>query len=96
MSEVRKSAAVGPTAGVVVPFPSSGARMVDQAASSVSRNDSVETTSLARRLASASTHVKEAHGERAERVAALKAAIESGTYRPDPEAIARALLGRAL
>lgn len=65
-----------------------------EAAEKGGRGDSNGITPAARELARALHAVEAVDEVRAERVAALRAQIASGTYNPDPREIARHLLER--
>jgi negative regulator of flagellin synthesis FlgM len=68
----------------------------EAAASESISPDSAGITQNARELAQARTVVEESPEVRAEKVAALKAAIANGTYNADPREIARSLMAKGL
>jgi negative regulator of flagellin synthesis FlgM len=93
MSGVRKtSGATGP----VAPYGPAPQRGPAAPAAKAGRGDSSGITSAARELGRALHAVEEIDEVRSERVAALRAQIASGTYRPDPREIAKKLLERGL
>ncbi|HMO53052.1 MAG TPA: flagellar biosynthesis anti-sigma factor FlgM, partial [Tepidiformaceae bacterium] len=60
------------------------------------RSDSAGITSAARELGRALQAVEEVDAVRAERVEALRAQIQNGTYNPDPREIAKKLLEQGI
>lgn len=93
MSGVRKTGATGGPAALYgntrPPAPAGHA-------AKSARADSSGITPAARELAGALHAVEEVDDVRAERVAALRAQIQNGTYAPDPREIAKKLLERGL
>ncbi len=93
MSGVRKTSGAGAARGVVREFP--GARVQQVAAADrVDRVDSAGVSDRARELAAALQAVAESDEVRAMRVAALKAQIANGTYKPDPREVALKMVER--
>jgi negative regulator of flagellin synthesis FlgM len=92
MAEVKKTSGASAAGGVIYDFarPRTGATTAER----TKRSDSSGITGEARELASALELVTESDEVRAERVAALKAQIANGTYKPDPREIARKLVER--
>ncbi|GMV86957.1 MAG: hypothetical protein AMXMBFR80_28100 [Dehalococcoidia bacterium] len=92
MAGVRKTSGGSAARGVV--YGAASARQPVPPAASADRIDSAGITSEARALSRALDMVEEAPEVRAERVRALRARIQNGTYNPDPREIARKLVER--
>lgn len=92
MAGVRKTSGTGAPRGVVHDL--AGARQRVMPAAAVEPVDSAGITPRARTLARALEAVEESSEVRAERVRALRAQIQNGTYNPDPREIARRLVER--
>lgn len=92
MAGVRKTSGSGAARGVVYDLASARQRVAP--ASGAGRLDSAGITPGARELARAREIVEEAPDVRAERVRALRAQIQNGTYNPDPREIAKRLVER--
>ncbi len=89
MSNVGPMHGAEPPAGVIYELAQARPR---KAAKPARSGDATGITAAGRELASASAVVSATQDVRSERVQALKAQINSGEYKPDPEAIARRLL----
>jgi negative regulator of flagellin synthesis FlgM len=74
-----------------VPAPADGARAA--AAPTAPRRDALELSPVANDVRTARTALAAVPEVRAERVAALRQAIATGSYQVDPELLARRLLG---
>ncbi len=92
MAGVRKTSGSSAARGVV--YDLAHARQRVAPAASAEHLDSAGITPEARALSHALEMVEEAPEVRAERVRALRAQIQNGTYNPDPREIARKLVER--
>ncbi len=92
MAGVRKTSGAAAARGVVYDLASARQRVAPAAAAE--RADSAGITSEARALSRTLEMVEEAAEIRAERVRALRAQIQNGTYNPDPREIAKKLVER--
>jgi negative regulator of flagellin synthesis FlgM len=92
---IQGTRASGSTTPVVADFVKHKASR-EAAANASGSSDSSGITQGARELARARETVEASPEVRAEKVAALKAAIANGTYSADPREIARSLLEKGL
>lgn len=93
---IQGTRASGTTAATIVDFRKHKATRDAAANEGAPASDSTGITSNARELSQAREVVEASPEVRAEKVAALKAAIANGTYSADPREIARSLLEKGL
>lgn len=93
---IQGTRASGTTTATIVDFAKHKESREAAASESVPSSDSSGITNGARELSQAREVVEASPEVRAEKVAALKAAIANGTYDADPRAIARSLLEKGL
>ncbi len=93
---VQSTKGPGQSGAVIKQFPAVREKGNSSTTPPAERADSAGITESARELSRAKEAVEASRDVRAEKVKALKAAIENGTYAPDPEEIARKLLDRGI
>jgi negative regulator of flagellin synthesis FlgM len=93
---IQGTRASGTTTATIVDFAKHKETREAAAGQKSSNADSSGITEGARELAQARDVVEASPEVRAEKVAALKAAIANGTYNADPREIARSLLEKGL
>ncbi len=92
MGEIEKPRQSAPVGGVVYDIGSARRRKTEAAP----RTDENAIGDTARELSQANAVVEAAPDVRPERIAALRAQIENGTYAPDAREVARQILNRGL
>lgn len=90
MSNVGPSRGTEPTPGVIYNLAQARQKKAEKQAASA---DATGITAAGHELSRANAIVSAMQDVRTERVQSLKQRIDSGEYEPDPEAIARRLLG---
>lgn len=93
---IQGTRASGSTTATIVDFAKHKETREAAASENVPASDSSGITNSARELSQAREVVEASPEVRAEKVAALKAAIANGTYDADPREIARSLLEKGL
>jgi negative regulator of flagellin synthesis FlgM len=95
MPEIRRADRSRPAQAVITEF-QRAARATSSGDAAPVRSDSAGITGEARDLARALSAVESAPDVRAEKVQALRAQVERGTYRPNPRDVAEKILERGL